>query len=105
MHADNTCQQAMYETYKEEAIDKTCLEKTALPRNIANGGPTNNDVLSQTGTVDAARGPAVPAAASKKGKQDVRETLCHEGLPIVPDVPGTATNDIFAATCPEYGQA
>jgi hypothetical protein len=26
-------------------------------------------------------------------------------MPIVPDVPGTATNDIFDATCPEDGQA
>ena len=79
MHADNTCQPATYETYQEEAIDKTCLEKTAMPRNITNGGPPNNDVLSQTGTVDAARGPAVPDATSEKGKHDVPETL-RQGL-------------------------
>jgi hypothetical protein len=53
MHADNTCQQAMYETYQEETIDKTCIEKTAVPRNITNNGPPYNDVLSQTGTVDS----------------------------------------------------
>ena len=29
IHADNT--------YKEEAFDKTCLEKTTMPKNIANG--------------------------------------------------------------------
>ena len=58
-----------------------------MPRNIANGGPPNNDVLSQTGTMDAARGLAMPAAASEKGKHAVQETPCHEGMPIVPDVP------------------
>jgi hypothetical protein len=105
MHADNTCQQATYETYKEEAIDKTCLEKTAMPRNIANGSPSNNDVLSQTGTVEAARGPAVPDAASEKVKHYVQETLCHEGMPTVSDVHKTTTNDMFNATCPEDRQA
>jgi hypothetical protein len=89
MHADNTCQQARYETYQEGAINKTCLEKTAVPRNIANGGLPNNDVLSQTGTVDAAKGPAVPDAASEKG---------------VPDVAGTTTSNNFNANSPKDGQ-
>jgi hypothetical protein len=37
MHADNTCQQAMYETCKEEAIDETCPEKGKhdVPRTTA----------------------------------------------------------------------
>jgi hypothetical protein len=37
MHADNTCQQDMYETYKEEAIYKTCPEKGKhdVPRTTA----------------------------------------------------------------------
>jgi hypothetical protein len=83
-------------------IDKTYLEKNAVPRNITNGGPLYNDVISQTGTVDAARGPAVPDAASEKGKHDMQEPLCHEGMP---NVPGTATNNIFNANCPEDGQA
>jgi hypothetical protein len=94
MHADNACQQAMYETYREEAIDKTCLEKTAVPRNIANGGPPNNYVLSQTGTVDDAGGPAVPSAASERGKHDVQETLCLEGIPSIPDIPRTTAHNI-----------
>jgi hypothetical protein len=101
MHADNTCQQATYETYQEEAINKTCLEKTAVPRNITNGGPPNNNVISQTEKVDAARRPAMPDAASEKGKLDVQETLCHEGMPNVPN----ATNNNFNANCPEDGQA
>jgi hypothetical protein len=105
MHADNTCQQAMYETHQEEAIDRSCLEKTAVPRNITNGGPPNDDVLSRTGTVDAARGTAEPDAASEEGKHDVQETLYHEGVPNVADVPGTATNKIFNGNCPEDGQA
>jgi hypothetical protein len=31
--------------------------------------------------------------------------LCHDGVPNVPDVPGTVTNNIFNANCPEDGQA
>ena len=72
-----------------------------MPRNIANGGPPNNDVLSQTGTVDAAKGPSVPDTASEKGEHDVKETSCHEG---VPDVPGTATSNNFNANSPKVGQ-
>jgi hypothetical protein len=101
MHADNTCQQAMYETYRGEDIDKTCLVKTAMPRNITNDGPPNNNKLSQTGTVDAAKGPSVPDTASEKGEHDVKETSCHKG---VPDVPGTATSNNFNANSPKDGQ-
>jgi hypothetical protein len=82
-----------------------CLEEIAVPSNITNGGSPNNDVLSQTGTEDTTRGPAVPDAASEKGMHDVQETLCQRGMHNVPDMPGTATINNFNATCPEDGQA
>jgi hypothetical protein len=82
MLADSTYQQAMYETYQEEDVDKTYPGKTAAPR--------------QTGTEDIARRPAVPDAASEKGEPDVQKILCHKGVQNsidVPDVHGAVANN------------
>jgi hypothetical protein len=92
MHADNTSLQAM---------DKTCLVKTAVPRNITDDGPLNNGMLSRMGTVDVDRRPAVPNATSEKGEPDVQKTSLHGE---VPDVPRTTTNNSFNTNSPKDGQ-
>jgi hypothetical protein len=68
-----------------------------------------NGMLSQTGTVDVARRPAVPDAASKKGEPNVQEILCQEDMKDktymhIIDVPGAIANKNFNTYSPEDGQ-